>query len=159
MYNEPWPDYGEIDIVEYISKEGRNSLVGHTRGGCDVPAPEGGASFQGKWKPDPYSPTEPATECDIEQGPQGCAAWWPSGTAGRPFNEAGGGTYAMEWDPEGARVFFWSDGCGGPPQVVMGLPPPEPARTSILSLDAALLSVTHDEIYLQLFGSDGDDDG
>ena len=118
MYNEPWPDYGEIDIVEYISKEGRNSLVGHTRGGCDVPAPEGGASFQGKWKPDPYSPSQPATECDIEQGPQGCAAWWPPGTAGRPFNEAGGGTYAMEWDPNGARVFFWSDGCGGPPQVV-----------------------------------------
>eukprot|EP00192_Tetraselmis_astigmatica_P006347 CAMPEP_0117675266 /NCGR_PEP_ID=MMETSP0804-20121206/15509_1 /TAXON_ID=1074897 /ORGANISM="Tetraselmis astigmatica, Strain CCMP880" /LENGTH=510 /DNA_ID=CAMNT_0005484249 /DNA_START=233 /DNA_END=1766 /DNA_ORIENTATION=+ len=121
MMQDPWPEYGEIDIIENINREGRNSLVGHTKGVCDVPAPQD--SFQGVWKPAIFPPLQPSTDCALDTNPQGCAQHQPPGTASKPFNEQGGGVHALVWDEAGIRSYFWSYSCGGPPADVVSNSP------------------------------------
>eukprot|EP00873_Tetraselmis_striata_P003400 jgi/Tetstr1/423664/TSEL_014299.t2 len=123
LTNDPWPSHGEIDIIEQIHGVGQNNFVGHTEGGCDVPAPED--SFLGTWKPSYPWLTRPSTDCTHANNVQGCAADLPPGTFGSPFNAGGGGAYALVWDDAGARMYFWSAACGGlPPDVAAGRPEP-----------------------------------
>lgn len=121
LTNDPWPKYGEVDIIENINREGRNSFVGHTEGYCDAPAPQD--TFQGVWKPFPLFAWKPSTDCTLENNRQGCAAHMPPGTASAPFNSQGGGTYALVWDDSGLRVYFWSNSCGGAPEDILNNSP------------------------------------
>jgi hypothetical protein len=47
--------------------------------------------------------------CNHDVFPSGCAVAMPSGTAGKPFNEQGGGAYTMVWDDAGIKIYFWSN--------------------------------------------------
>jgi hypothetical protein len=113
LTNDPWPSHGEIDVIEQIHGVGQNNFVGHTEGRCDAGAPSD--SFQGNWKPSYPWITNPSTDCTLSSNPQGCAADLPPGTFGGPFNRQGGGAFALVWDETGARVYFWSNACGGLP--------------------------------------------
>lgn len=125
LTNDPWPTHGELAIIEQIHGVGQNNFVGHTAEACDVPAPS--SSFLGSWKPSVPWVADPSTDCTLASNAQGCAANLPPGTFGAPFNAGGGGAFALVWDGEGARMYFWSAACGGPPPDLAPGAAPQPA--------------------------------
>ena len=100
------------------------AFVGHTELSCNqgtVPHD----SFLGSWTPSLPALHIPAVQCSIHHTGPGCSTSLPQGTFGPPFNDAGGGAYALEWDETGMRTFFWSNACGGvPSDVASGAPDP-----------------------------------
>ena len=115
MYADPWPFLGEVDIIENANSAGENNFVGHTELTCNFGSVPGG-DFTGKWLPQFPWLHKDSVECDKDATGPGCAVELPKGTFGPPFNEAGGGTFAMEWDEQGMRSYFWSNACSGAPR-------------------------------------------
>jgi hypothetical protein len=136
MFAEPWPENGEIDLLEGVNDQKRNSMTLHTSAGCIVAnafTPLNGgsnanneASFLGNMK---------TKNCDVAATDQdknvGCSIEAPSSipplasqrirldtdettntgelpSYGTDFNAAGGGVYAMEWSEKGISIFFFS---------------------------------------------------
>lgn len=126
--NHPWPAWGEFDIIEGVHTATRVMTTLHTSQNCRQdgvgfgigPAVEWGVGRSGS----------PAVDCYVsapEQWPnQGCTQQGPEATMGAPFNAAGGGTYAAEWDPRAGyfRTWFWPRG-SEPADVASGQPDPE----------------------------------
>ncbi|WWD22847.1 hypothetical protein CI109_107341 [Kwoniella shandongensis] len=93
-YEGPWPSTGEIDIIEGIHAMTTN----HTTPGCTTDQSAG--LFTG---------TVRGTNCDSSHGGSGCSILSTSQSSfGMPFNEAGGGVFAMQWDGSGIRMWNWN---------------------------------------------------
>ncbi|KAL4947589.1 concanavalin A-like lectin/glucanase domain-containing protein [Aspergillus filifer] len=90
-----WPDDGEIDIIEGVNKHDSNKIVLHTSGSCDV----GGEHDM--------SGTMTSSECGDASGTIGCVVEGQQGSSGDPFNKANGGVYAMEWQKEYLKIWFF----------------------------------------------------
>ncbi|KAK0463535.1 concanavalin A-like lectin/glucanase domain-containing protein [Desarmillaria tabescens] len=98
-----WPIGGEIDIVEGINDYTNNQATLHTDPGCSLPSVSAdvlnitGAAVGG-------------TNCAAnETSNEGCGFRSASDVSfGAAFNDNGGGVYAMKWDDDGIRVYFWT---------------------------------------------------
>ncbi|KAL2813482.1 concanavalin A-like lectin/glucanase domain-containing protein [Aspergillus cavernicola] len=90
-----WPYDGEIDIIEGVNMHDSNKIVLHTSGSCDV-----GGDFE-------MSGELTSSECGEASGTIGCVVEGQQGSSGTPFNKQGGGVYAMEWQPEYLKIWFF----------------------------------------------------
>ena len=91
-----WPQDGEIDIVEGVNKNEYNEIVLHTSGSCGISADND------------MTGTVSSTECGEASGTIGCVVKAQNGTSGTPFNEQGGGVYALERTSEFIKIWYFS---------------------------------------------------
>ncbi|EGN91804.1 glycoside hydrolase family 16 protein [Serpula lacrymans var. lacrymans S7.3] len=96
----PWPNGGEIDIIEGVNLQNHNLASMHTTPNCTMSNPS----------------TMQSTDCNAAvNNNQGCGVSFSDSYAlgtdssyGSGFNLLGGGWYAMQKDPEaGINVWFW----------------------------------------------------
>jgi hypothetical protein len=104
-----WPSGGEIDIVEYVNTATVNQYTLHTGAGpnCQL-NPNVGASYRNEdgSQPKSYLGNTLGTQCLSSGGSNaGCAVSDFQGSAGSPFNSAGGGVFAMLWDD--SQISVW----------------------------------------------------
>ncbi|CAB9503338.1 Probable endo-1,3(4)-beta-glucanase [Seminavis robusta] len=120
---EHWPDYGEVDIVEGINNQTKAKTALHTSSKCSMYAHVAEYNRTGVWDratgiPDTYTgdmdfaTSVPADNCwnlaAHQWSNQGCVTVTSEdGTIGVPLNEAGGGVYVLEWDPEHRYIRSW----------------------------------------------------
>ncbi|KAL5341105.1 concanavalin A-like lectin/glucanase domain-containing protein [Aspergillus crustosus] len=90
-----WPYDGEIDFIEGVNLHEANKIVLHTSGSCDV----GGKHDM--------SGDLTSSECGDASGTIGCVVEGQQGSSGTPFNKQGGGVYAMEWQKEYLKIWFF----------------------------------------------------
>lgn len=101
----PWPDNGEMDIMEWVNDNTYNSMTLHTGEGCTVAN-----------SPADYLGNLLSTDCHAKNGSEGCSIPAPLGykydgktvaTAGPQFNSQGGGIYVHEWTPKSISVWLF----------------------------------------------------
>lgn len=90
-----WPTDGEIDIIEGVNQHDANKIVLHTSGSCDV---GGENDMLGEMT---------SSECGDASGTIGCVVEGQKGSSGTPFNKGGGGVYAMEWQEEYLKIWYF----------------------------------------------------
>lgn len=112
----PWPQNGEVDILEGIGSMDHNQISLHTHDNCSMQENDT-IYFTGQWvieknslrtncASDTYTSKLKISEHAINfiflggVLTDGCAIAAPKGTFNKAFNDAGGGVYAMEWDHE-----------------------------------------------------------
>ncbi|GAA6002533.1 hypothetical protein JCM10207_001166 [Rhodosporidiobolus poonsookiae] len=95
-----WPSGGEIDIIEGVNKQSQNQYTLHTGDGCT-------ASQNTK-----ALGVILATNCDASVNSNtGCGVQDPSTSSfGKALNDNGGGVFAMVWDDDGVKMFFFPRG-------------------------------------------------
>lgn len=97
-----WPGAGEIDILEGVNDQTRNHVTLHTSQGCVIDNTT--TDFTGWMK---------TADCDVKaQGQdnnEGCKIKTPADlpSYGTPFNDNGGGVYAMEWTDSFIQAWFF----------------------------------------------------
>ena len=96
-----WPDDGEIDIVENVNLASSNSYALHTLNGCrhqDVSPqfPELGQLHN----PDCFNQTNGNEGCLVQET--------KDNSYGAGFRSAGGGVYALLWDTDGMKIWFFT---------------------------------------------------
>lgn len=97
-----WPDAGEIDIVEGVNDQAINLMTLHTNAGVSI-----------KNDSSSLSGSVYTADCDVNapnQAPNtGCQIQDNSGTPsfGDPFNQNGGGVFAMEWTSRFIKIWFF----------------------------------------------------
>ncbi|KAK0233769.1 endo-1,3(4)-beta-glucanase [Armillaria fumosa] len=114
-----WPIGGEIDIVEGVNDYTNNQATVHTDIGCSLTSSNADVlNITGT--------VVGGTNCAAAQtSNQGCGVRSPSDVSfGAAFNNNGGGVYAMKWDDEGIKVYFWPTG-SVPSDVDAGTPVPD----------------------------------
>lgn len=114
MYGEDsqhaWPRWGEYDILEAVHNQSFATTTLHTRDHCDQSSVNKDTDFSGgQWSANQQG--GPAKNCFV-QAPneftnQGCGQKQPSGSWGKALNQAGGGTWAAEWDPDKRVIRTW----------------------------------------------------
>ncbi|EAU81589.2 mixed-linked glucanase [Coprinopsis cinerea okayama7 len=94
-----WPNGGEIDILEGVNDETPNAATLHTGTGCVMPGNDAAHKGQRKFH-----------NCDARQNSNiGCPVEFDTPLSyGPPFNQAGGGWYAMERNSAFIKIWFWS---------------------------------------------------
>ena len=92
---DPWPENGEVDIIEGVHMETKNQMTLHTSAGCSI-------------EKSGFSGTAETTDCGPSDDNKGCAiSSQDDNSFGSGFNAGGGGVYATEWTSEGISVWFW----------------------------------------------------
>ncbi|GAA5907180.1 hypothetical protein JCM5296_004978 [Sporobolomyces johnsonii] len=97
-----WPNQGEIDVVEYVSRQSMNSFSVHTGSGCTA----GSSGYSGV----EMLATAQGLDCDADATEsQGCGfRTTRNDTAGPGANSNGGGVYALEWSSAGLKAWFFA---------------------------------------------------
>ncbi|KAK0211279.1 glycoside hydrolase family 16 protein [Desarmillaria ectypa] len=114
-----WPNGGEIDIVEGINDNTNNQATLHTGSGCSLPSIHADAlNITGT--------AVGGTNCAADESSnEGCGFRSASDVSfGAAFNNNGGGVYAMKWDDDGIKVYFWTQD-SVPSDVNAGTPVPD----------------------------------
>ncbi|KAH8724595.1 concanavalin A-like lectin/glucanase domain-containing protein, partial [Phaeosphaeriaceae sp. PMI808] len=112
----PWPNAGEIDILEGVNDYEDNSVTLHTSKGCTI-SNQTTSSSSSSSSTLPFSGTMRTSDCDVAAAHQdrnaGCSIHAPEslrgeklGSYGTLFNQGGGGVYAMEWTSTFISVWF-----------------------------------------------------
>jgi len=108
----PWPNGGEIDIIEGVNLNGQNLASLHTTSACTMAQnrPQKGSTV--------------SCNCDVSVNyNQGCGtSFAPTSSYGSGFNDVHGGYYVMQKSAsQGINVWFWPrDDPGVPPAVKWG---------------------------------------
>jgi hypothetical protein len=108
-----WPNGGEIDIIEGVNNQKKNSFAFHTSNGCVV----SGQSQSGSLATSNCYVSAPGQSYNAGCG--GSAAG--TNTYGDGMNAIGGGIYAMDWRKEGIRIWFFPKG-SYPADIAAGKP-------------------------------------
>ncbi|KAI0005363.1 concanavalin A-like lectin/glucanase domain-containing protein [Russula compacta] len=119
MNGPTWPQTGEIDIVEGVNNYTNNQATLHTGTGCQMPSSNAAAlNITGS--------VVGGTNCAaLQTGNEGCGIRASqTNSFGAPFNNAGGGVYAMLWDNSGISIWFFSRG-NIPSDITASAPVPE----------------------------------
>lgn len=95
-----WPSHGEIDIIEGVNTATTNAMTLHTSPGCSIKS----GNMLGSIK---------TSNCDVNAAGQGnnvgCGIGASGGaTYGDPFNAAGGGVYATNWNDQAISIYFFT---------------------------------------------------
>jgi hypothetical protein len=101
--NAPWPMHGEIDILEAVNERKANGYALHTLQGCTHPAAIDSATETGVLV---------GANCDSTNTTgtsSGCQITEPDSTnsAGAGLAANKGGVYAMLWDDDGIKTWFF----------------------------------------------------
>uniref|UniRef100_A0AC34FY29 GH16 domain-containing protein n=1 Tax=Panagrolaimus sp. ES5 TaxID=591445 RepID=A0AC34FY29_9BILA len=92
-----WPNNGEIDVLEGVDGNTANNQALHTNENCYMPLDA--SIFKGRWAKGPGGKI--ANDCYVnaagQSTNQGCSITSEDGYFGVPFNNAGGGVFALEW--------------------------------------------------------------
>lgn len=83
----PWPQYGEIDIIEGVNLMTNNQMAIHTTQGCT--------------KTDPSTQTGQSGVTDCSQSAGCTVAEKQANSFGSGFAQAGGGVFATQFDATG----------------------------------------------------------
>ncbi|OBZ70659.1 putative glycosidase C21B10.07 [Grifola frondosa] len=96
----PWPHGGEIDIVEGVNLATQNLASLHTTPSCTMP----------QQRERLQSGHTTSTNCDASVNyNQGCGVSFAKPASyGVPFNEVGGGYFAILRTQKGVSIWFWS---------------------------------------------------
>ncbi|KAG8216684.1 glycoside hydrolase family 16 protein [Butyriboletus roseoflavus] len=95
-----WPDEGEIDIVEGVNDQGPDTVTLHTSGNCTLPSTRTMTGYS------------LGLDCDVwTTGNSGCGVLInDTNSFGPPFNNIGGGWYAIERSATYISIYFWERG-------------------------------------------------
>jgi hypothetical protein len=108
-----WPEGGEIDILEGVNDETRNAITLHTSAGCVVNnATMGGNAGD---EPQEFTGWMKTDDCNVkaqgQENNEGCKIKAPvddkAPSYGTPFNDIGGGVYAVEWTDSFIQAWFF----------------------------------------------------
>jgi hypothetical protein len=90
--------YGEIDILEYFSDDTNGAMTLHTdeRSHCTFDQQKG-----------PFQTGERAEDFTNCTEFTGCSTTGLADSAGTPFNDQGGGVYAMDWADHHINIYSW----------------------------------------------------
>lgn len=98
----PWPNGGEVDIIEGVNLRDINQATLHTTPGCQMPPDS---------QRQPQSGTTISTNCDATANTnEGCGVLFDNSgpSYGTPFNMNGGGYYVMVRSRVlGIQIYFW----------------------------------------------------
>lgn len=100
-----WPVNGEIDLIEGVNVQDSVRTTLHTSPGCTMARD---AVMSGTWL---------QRDCAAGGANLGCSVVGGEGSFGSAFNANGGGVFAMEWNPDGVRAWFWAHGAPRPADI------------------------------------------
>lgn len=102
MQGANWPVNGEIDVFENVNMETHNQYTLHTTNGCKHPGNSSSTSNS-------ETGIVLSTDCfNATNGNEGCAVQDPSTQSyGADFTSSGGGAFAMLWNADGIRTWFF----------------------------------------------------
>ncbi|CAE7159609.1 unnamed protein product, partial [Symbiodinium pilosum] len=152
-----WPRWGEYDILESIHNRTYAATTLHTRADCAQKDVNLNEEFKGQgWVPGSWG--NKAKDCYVkapgEYSNQGCGQKQPDGSWGRALNQAGGATWAAEWDPDNKYIRTWFFPRGKVPRDLLERRP-VPASwgipTSFFSLQPNDCSANHFERMRMVF--------
>jgi hypothetical protein len=96
-----WPDDGEIDIVENVNLATANRYALHTLNGCRHQDPSPNFPESGRLSnPDCFNQTNGNEGCLVQET--------QDNSFGAGFRQAGGGVYALLWDNDGMKIWFFT---------------------------------------------------
>ncbi|ETN38428.1 uncharacterized protein HMPREF1541_06463 [Cyphellophora europaea CBS 101466] len=102
----PWPNNGEVDIIEGANDQPANNAAGHTANVCTID--NRGGSGVPLYRNCNYNDIDP---WGALKNPTGCqVASTSSQSYGAGFNSIGGGVYAMDWTTEAINFYFFPRG-------------------------------------------------
>ncbi|KAJ7054376.1 glycoside hydrolase family 16 protein [Mycena amicta] len=105
MLGPTWPLGGEVDVVEGVSLYNKNIYSIHTGSGCSI------SSSAVKSMSAVTIVEASGTSCDANVDPGACGFTDDSATTFGPgFNKAGGGVFALQFDTEGIKFWFFQAG-------------------------------------------------
>lgn len=97
MFGPDWPGSGEIDIIEGVNTQTKNSITLHTKPGCHV-------TNQGALASTKFA----SSDCGAYGTSAGCGQHTDDNqNYGDGFNAIGGGVYATEWTSDHIAVWFF----------------------------------------------------
>lgn len=97
MFGPDWPSSGEIDIIEGVNAQTKNSITLHTNPGCTI-------SNQGSLASTKFA----SANCGASGTSAGCGQHTDDNqNYGDGFNAIGGGVYATEWTSDHIAVWFF----------------------------------------------------
>ena len=115
----PWPNNGEIDIIEGANDQPANYAAGHVARQCSITNNGGSGSvlysncnYNDR---DPWGNAKNPTGCQVDA--RNPVSW------GANFNNNGGGVYAMEWTSDAIKIWFFPKG-GAPSDLNTANPNP-----------------------------------
>ncbi|CAJ1353316.1 unnamed protein product [Effrenium voratum] len=145
---QAWPRWGEYDILEAVHNQTFATTTLHTRNNCDQAEVNKDLDFKGNWVNGQWG--QEAKNCFIqakgEFENQGCGQKQPAGSWGRHLNQAGGGTWVAEWDPQNRDIRTWFFQRGEEPADLLSKKPrPETwgVPTSFFTLRSKFCSPEH----------------
>lgn len=117
MQGADWPNGGEIDVFENVNMATNNRYTLHTTDGCTHPDNTSSSGIE--------TGTVITTDCfNATNGNEGCVVQDAStGSYGQDFSNNGGGVYAMLWNADGIRTWFFNR--SNIPSDIEGSPNPE----------------------------------
>ena len=111
---DPWPNHGEVDILENIDENTDTQTVLHTNNECSMKSQNASATMTGTWHGGPHGAAMNCSNSARKQWRgEGCGVHGGNNTMGAPFNAMGGGVYALEWDASSDGHFaawYWPHG-------------------------------------------------
>ncbi|PLW58836.1 hypothetical protein PCANC_00258 [Puccinia coronata f. sp. avenae] len=116
-----WPQDGEIDIVEGVNMLNTNQMTVHSGPGCAITNPMSQSAVGNVLN----------TDCDVNASSNlGCGVHDRSNASyGQPFNQQGGGVFAMEWSSSGISI--WRFARGEVPKDLQSGTTPQPSTWTI----------------------------
>ncbi|CDJ47010.1 PAN domain-containing protein, putative [Eimeria brunetti] len=119
---DPWPDTGEIDIIEGANKQDHAHSALHTKKGCVMPSDT--SKFNGYWSP---IASGVALDCWVQATSDntGCSIESYEDAYGEPLNRKGGGYYVMQLHhSKYIRIWFFAR-TEAPSDLTSGQPLPD----------------------------------
>jgi hypothetical protein len=113
MFGPNWPTSGEVDIIEGVNSQTKNSMALHTSPGC---------SFTKQTQTGVFINSNCDTKLNDNSGCSNKAT--NVNSYGTGFNKAGGGIYATQWTKDFIKIWHFARTSAFPADITSGKPNP-----------------------------------